>query len=144
MDKHRKQRGQSLVELALVLPCFCLGVFTAVQLMCCCHNMVELQRMGQNMIDRVTYANYQSAKKYTRFNSLWGNFSAPWAYFDTQVVEPWRPFKGVSTISDPGRFFRVHVDSQLLPGAGFTSELSTVLEQGYADTFIEPPAPVEQ
>ena len=144
MDKRQTDRGQTIVELAIVLPCFCLGVFMGVQLMWCCHNFVELQRMAQVMIDRVTLENYQSRKKYTRFTSLWGEYEDPWGYFDTVTVQPWRPFNGVSTFKETGRFFRVHVDSELFHGEGFTNVLANVPERAYAETFIEPPIPAEQ
>jgi len=141
MGKRSVERGQTLVELALVLPCFCLGVFMAVQLICYCHNMIELQRMAQVMVDRVSYENYKATKPYTRFNSLWGRFSFPRARYATQLSQPWRPFQGVSVVKEPGRFFSVHVDTDLLPGQGFSSVLSVVSQKAYAETFLETPIP---
>src|SRR6202158_1749200 len=71
MDKRRAYEGQTLVELALVLPCFCLGIFMAVQLMTYCHNMVELQRMSMVALHRVTIENYKDAYKHYWFHSLY-------------------------------------------------------------------------
>src|SRR5205085_2517411 len=115
----RSSRGQTLVELALVLPCFCLGVFMAVQLICYCHNMIELERMAQLMIDRVTYQNYRATKPYYLFNSLWGRFVPPLCHFSTSLSKPWRPFSGLSTIQKEGRTFQMHIETHLLPSAGF-------------------------
>ena len=138
-----KNEGQTLVELALVLPCFCLGVFMAVQLICYCHNMIELQRMGQLMIDRLSYDNYQAQKRYSRFNSLWGRFSIPQAHFLREAPAVWRPFHGLSTVQDQGQLFRVEVGTDLYPGNGFSAVLATVSQRGLAETYLEPPIPVE-
>jgi hypothetical protein len=139
-----RQSGQTLVELAVVLPCFCLGIFMAVQLMCYCHNMIELQRMAQLAIDRVSYDNYQSGKTYSLFDSLWGrtSFSRPPPLSD--MPRPWRPFRGISTIREPGHFFHVHLDSVLMPGDGFSRVLPGVTQKSYAENFIEPPVPPEE
>ena len=64
MAKLGRANGQTLVELALVLPCFCLGIFMAVQLICSCHNMLELERMATVAINRISIENYQDAYKY--------------------------------------------------------------------------------
>jgi hypothetical protein len=139
----REESGQTLVELALVLPCFCLGVFMAVQLICYCHNMVELQRMAQLMSDRISYDSYADNKVYKRFNSLWGHFLIPQIHFSRQAPQPWRPFRGISTVQNSGQLFGVSVKTDLLPGAGFSRVLDTVSQQGVAETFLEPPIPVE-
>ena len=144
MFDQRKDHGQTLVELALVLPCFCLGIFMAVQLMCYCHNMVELQRMAQVMIDRVSCENYTGQKKYKRFESLWGEYTNPRASFSNVQFVPFLPFKGKSTLKEPGRFIRVNVHSDLIPGEGFTSVLSRVSQQAFAETYLEPPIPSEK
>lgn len=143
MGKRHVYNGQTLVELALVLPCFCLGVFMAVQLICYCHNMIELQRMAQVMMDRVTYDNYRARKNYTRFHSLWGRYASPQSRFSSESIPHWRPFRGVSTVHEPGRFFTVHVRSELWPGRGFRSALSSVSQSAYAENFLEPPLPLE-
>ena len=143
MAKSRSLRGQTLVELALVLPCFCLGVFMAVQLICYCHNMIELQRMVQVMADRVSYDNYRARKSYSRFNSMWGRFSDPWVHFSNDPVQPWLPFHGKSTIQEPGRFIRAYSESDLLPGQGFSRVLAKKTERAYAETYLEPPIPPE-
>src|SRR5438552_3823937 len=103
MDERGEPQGQTLVELALVLPCFCLGVFMAVQLMTYCHNMIELQRMAQVALHRVTIENYKEAYKHYGFHSLYGNVTTPRDRFTSQAPTPWRPFEGVSTTGEPGR-----------------------------------------
>ena len=136
-------KGQSLVELALALPCFSLGVLMAVQLICYCHNMIELQRMSQLMSDRLTYENYTAARGYSRFNSLWGSFTMPLLHYSSERPATWRPFRGLSTVQGEGRFFRTQVDLRLLPGEGFSHVLSTVSQWGFAETYLEPPVPPE-
>ncbi len=146
MDKRRNDRGQTLVELALVLPCFCLGVFMAVQLMTYCHNMIELQRMAQLAIDRVNPDTYQTrSESYTLLNSLWGNFSKPRIPRPrSQVANPWRPFNGLSTVKQEGRFYSVKVGTYLKPGNGFSKILDTVKQDSFGETYSEPPIPPEE
>ena len=143
MARRPEPRGQTLVELSLVLPCFCLGIFMAVQLMCYCHNMIELQRMVQVMTDRVSYDNYLARKKYARFNSLWGRVTDPWVYFSNNPLQPWQPFRGKSTIQEPGRLIRAYSENDLLPGLGFSSVLAKKTQRAYAETYLEPPIPQE-
>jgi len=144
MRVKQKQQGQTLVELALVLPCFCLGVFMAVQLIYLCHNMVELQRMAQVVIDRVSYENYQVRKKYTRFQSLWGPYKRRISEFGSEIPQPWRPFNGISTIHNSGRYIHVCVATDLLSGAGFSRVFPKLTQQAFAATFLESSVAEEQ
>ena len=137
-------KGQTLIELAVVLPCFCMGVFMGVQLIYYCHNMIELQRMAQVAIDRVSYENYEIRKKYTRFQSLWGPYKKRPSTFGSEIPQPWRPFKGISTIKNSGRYIHVCVTSDLLPGAGFSRVFPKVTQQAFAATFLESSVPEEQ
>ena len=139
-----ENHGQSLVELALTLPCFCLGVLMAVQLICYCHNMIELQRMAQVTSDRLTYENYTAERSYWRFNSLWGRITIPRLHFSSERPATWKPFRGLSTVQDEGRLFRTQVDLSLLPGDGFSRVLSTVSQRGFAEKYLEPPVPPEE
>jgi len=144
MDKRKCLGGQTLVELAIVLPCFCLGVFMAVQLMTYCHNMIELERMAQLAIDRLNPDTYGERTKYSLFNSLWGNFSPPQIRYSSEMPQPWRPFHGPSTVKQEGRFFNVKVSMLLMPGAGFSSVLDTVKQESFGETYLEPPVPQEE
>jgi hypothetical protein len=141
MDKRNGEQGQTLVELALVLPCFCLGVFMAVQLMTYCHNMIELQRMAMVALHRVTIENYRDAYKHYWFHSLYGNVTQPKDHYTSQVPSSWRSFHGESTIGDPGRLVQVTVKSDLLPGSGFSQVLARVTQSAQAETLLEPPLP---
>src|SRR5438552_544629 len=122
MDNRRRECGQTLVELALVLPCFCLGVFMAVQLMTYCHNMIELQRMAQVMSGRQSYSRDQTG--YNFFDSLWGNTTplSQKPVFERPTV--WRRFRGLSTLQQTGWFFRTQLSTTLLPGDGILSSLT--------------------
>jgi hypothetical protein len=141
MGNLRAQFGQTLVELALVLPCFCLGIFMAVQMMTYCHNMVELQRMSMVALHRVTIENYKDAFKHYWFHSLYGNVTKPQDHFASQMPNPWRPFRGISTIKDSGRIVQVTVASDLLPGNGFRKVLARVTQTAQAETLLEAPLP---
>jgi hypothetical protein len=143
MDRLLNVRGQTLVELALVLPCLCLGLFMAVQLVCYAHNMIEIQRMAQVTIDRVSYENYASRKRYTRFEALWGRGQAPRSSFRSEPARSWRPFRGISTIQDRGRWVQARVEARLLPNGPFSRNLGTLPEAALAETWLEPPVPVE-
>ena len=141
MDKRRAYEGQTLVELALVLPCFCLGIFMAVQLMTYCHNMVELQRMSMVALHRVTIENYKDAYKHYWFHSLYGNVTKPQDHFASQIPNPWRPFHGKSTIQDTGRIVNVTVKCDLLPEKGFSQVLPRVSQSAQAEVILEAPLP---
>jgi hypothetical protein len=139
MDNRRQDHGQTLVELALVLPCFCLGVFMAVQLLTYCHNMVEIQRMAQVALHRITIETYRDAYKHYWFNSLYGNVTLPHDSFSSQSPHPWRKFIGASTVDDSGLLVTVHVASDLLPTNGFRRVLSRVTQAAEAVALLEPP-----
>ncbi len=144
MVKEHLNRGQALVELAIVLPCFCLGVFMAVQLITYCHNMVELQRMAQLAIDRLNPDTYGDRSKYSLLNSLWGYFTLPEIRYSSERPRPWRPFHGPSTVKQEGCWFSVKVGTTLLPGAGFSSAWGTVKQESFGETYLEPPVPPEE
>ncbi len=144
MDKRKRIGGQTLVELALVLPCFCLGVFMAVQLMTYCHNMIEMERMAQLAIDRVNPDTYGSRTQYSLFNSLWGYFSLPAIQYTPGRADPWRRCNGMYTVKAEGSFFNVRVSMLLMPGAGFSSVLDTVKQESFGETYTEPPVPPEE
>ena len=143
MDERQKTQGQTLIELALVLPCFCLGVFMAVQLIWYCHNMIEIQRMAALEIERVSLEHYEQKRQYSLFHSLFGVVTPPRAQFQDPIPSPWRPFRGVSTIREPGRIISVKVLSDLLPGAGFSRVLSRTTQEAAAETLLETPLPKE-
>jgi hypothetical protein len=133
--------GQTLMELALVLPCFCLGIFMAVQLICLCHNMVELQRMATVALHKLTLETYQDREEHYWFHSLWGHFKLRQDRYRSQVPEPWRPFKGISIIDRAGRIVQVNVRSRLLPGGVFSRALDPLVLEANAETLLEPPVP---
>jgi hypothetical protein len=143
MDSRRSAHGQTLTELALVLPCFCLGVFMAVQLICYCHNMIEIQRMAQVMIDRQSEGNAQGSRKYWLFQSLWGRTGVNRIKSDSRSAYDWRPFRGISTTDHAGWYRQIQVSTQLLPGKGFSRTFASVKQSGFAETYIEPPLPPE-
>jgi len=143
MDNRSRGRGQTLVELALLLPCFCLGVFMAVQLMCYCHNMIELQRMATLDIERVSLEHFKTNRRHFLFDSLFGSVTMPRSRFQKETPVSWRPFKGISTLRAPGQIIKVHVQSDLLPGAGFTRGLARLTQEANAETLLETPLPAE-
>ena len=143
MGEKHKNRGQTLVELALVLPCFCLGIFTAVQLIWFCHNMIELQRMAALDIERVNLEHFKRSGTHFLFDSMFGNISPPKATFKKEAT-PWRPFKGWSTIQVPGQIVSVKESSDLRHGRGFTRVLAQVAQSANAETLLETPLPEDR
>ena len=143
MDRPTSLQGQTLVELAVVLPCFCLGIFMGLQLMYYCHNMISLQRMATVVANRISIENYKDAYKYTWFYSLYGNAMPPTIHYQSQVPASWKPFRGLSTVKERGRIVQVTVQSQLLPGLGFSRVLPRVTQDAAAEIFLEPPIPQE-
>ncbi len=136
-----KNSGQTLVEFAVVLPCFALGIFTGVQLICYCHNMIELQRMAQITIDRPSASR---VREYWRFHGLWGRYRGEKIRPRTQRAAPWRHHKGLKTLREPGVFSQARISAQLLPGEGFSRALAPVTQKSYAQTYWEAPTPQER
>jgi len=143
MDKLSATHGQTLVELSLVLPCFCLGIFLAVQLICYCHNMIEIQRMAQVMIDRQTDNNGEGTRRYWLFQSLWGRTGVNRITPKSRRSYDWRPFKGISTTDEKGWYRQIEVTTHLFSSAGFSHAFPSVKQSGYAETYIEPAPPPE-
>lgn len=140
MRVNRRQNGQTLVELALVLPCFCLGIFMAVQLIYLCHNMIELQRMAALDVERASLEHFRSGGKHFLFESMFGIVSPPRAEFKKKPT-PWRPFKGEFTIKVPGQIVSVKESSTLHHGSGFSGVFPDVLQSANAETLLETPLP---
>jgi hypothetical protein len=136
--------GQTLAELALILPVFCSGLMVTVQLICFCHNMIELQRMAMVAIDHVSVENYRSERRHYWFHSLRGHVTIPRASYKSEKLQPWRPFKGIATITEPGRLVKVRVSSDLLPRSGFGRVLAPVTQCAFAETMLEPRIPSEK
>jgi hypothetical protein len=145
MDKRSLSghKGQTLVELAVVLPCVCLGIFMGLQLIFFCHNMIELQRMAALDIERVSLEHFRAGGKHFLFDSMFGDISAPRAKFQKEPTT-WRPFKGWSTVHVPGQIVSVEEKSILYHGAGYAHDLAQVTQSANAETLLETPLPEDR
>jgi len=143
MPVERRQKGQTLVEVALVLPCVCLGVFMGVQLIYYCHNMIELQRMAALDIERISLEHFRSGGRHFLFESMFGPISPPMAKFEKKAT-PWRPFEGLSTLQAPGQIVSVEERSDLKHGAGFAGVFPQVTQRANAETLLETPLPEDR
>jgi hypothetical protein len=139
-----REQGQTLVELAIVLPLFCLGVFTTVHLGRVIHDAVEIQRMASVAAASVSLENYRGTRSYYWLNSLIGDFSVPKISCTSEVVGGWRPFRGIATLKTHGRIVKATVGTTLFPGEGFTRVLPRVRYSASAETLLEPAVPEEK
>ena len=150
MDKRQKSSGQTLVELALVLPVLVLLVFAGFLIVATCVNLVVLQTKVFQTAR--TVSKHQTSFPGLLGLSLWGRARLPTLKRSSQTFQPWRPFKRVyapplpviSTIHTPGYLVQMHLKSTLWPGLGITRMLPTVPLHVSAETILEPDPPSEQ
>ncbi len=150
MDKRQKSSGQTLVELALVMPVVLLLIFTGFQIVAACVNLVVLQTKVFQTSRRVS--NHQRSFPGLLGFSLWGRAAFPRLQRSSQTLQPWRPFKRViglpvpviNTVHTPGYLVQLRLQSSLWPGMGITRMLPIVPLHVSAETILEPDPPAEQ
>jgi hypothetical protein len=133
-------KGQSVVETALVLPVLFLGIFTALQLIWYCHNMIELQRMAGVAADRLSLENLHKTN-YHWISLLQGPTTIPKSTRHRETELQWIPARGVHLAHDRGVYATVRVETMLLPGTGFSRVLGAVRQDASAQTLIEAEPP---
>jgi hypothetical protein len=145
MASMRRNRGQALVEVALVLPVLGLGVAVAVLLMVYAHNVICLQIMAAKAARRMTVETPHLAPVILS-HPLWGRTVFPIQKAIPEPLEPWRPFRGLPvapTVATAGQLMSVQINCRLLPGLGFSRDVASVMQSAAAETLIEPPRPAE-
>lgn len=147
MPKLRKpigERGQTLIETALVLPLLGLYAMGMVWLICFCWNSVVLQKMALNKVrdvsaDPSVFVNLTSLK-------MWGHSTRAVTLPLTSAASPWRPFIPLPycKVHDVhGSFKKVTCKSFLTGGRGFTRWWTPKWQQADAETLIEARIPRE-
>jgi len=151
MPKSRKwdgNRGQSLVETAVVMPLLGVFIFGMVWLMCFCRNSVYLQKMA---LDRVRQVSADPKTILRPSRDLWGHSLPALPQRTTSLANPWRPFTA-SIIPAPlipsvqrerGSFIHVTCKSLLMGGQGYTKGWKPLWQNASAETLIEAPIPAE-
>lgn len=135
--------GQTLAEMAIVLPVLCLGIFTAVQTCRYGINMLESQRMAQLNAKRLTAEDFPASRNHHLFHSLKGVTTTPGVGFRRRVAVPWRAHHGFRTLQTRGWIAQAEVESQLLPSGGWTKTLPRLRQSAIAWTYLEPEVPRE-
>jgi hypothetical protein len=142
MDRWWENSGQTLVEVAVVLPLLGLAIAVALQLIFLCLNRIELQVLAAKAVRQISVESPRVAPLVIP-NPLWGRAMPPQQRSSPNAIQPWHPFKGPSTIQTQGSVAVVRVESQLLPMGGFGSVLAMVTQVATAETLLEPPRPAE-
>jgi len=137
--KVKEEHGQSLVEVAVVLPLLMMGIFVTAQLAIFCHNRVCLQTMALQMATKKT-----SETPYARpVNTLWGNttLSAP-SPKTVSLPHPWRYFYSLTAVNNsPGHIYMARATSVLGPGPVLAGKIPNVTQLATAAAYVETPAP---
>jgi len=142
MVKSRKSNGQTLVEVAVVLPLLGLAIAVALQLIFVFLNRIELQVLAAKAARQISVET-PSVPSIVIPNPLWGRATPPQQRSSTNAIQPWNPFKGQSTIQSTGYLAVIQIKSNLLSGGGFGSVLPNVAQYATAETLLEPPRPPE-
>jgi hypothetical protein len=140
MGKRQTNRGQTLVEVAAVLPLLGLAIAVALQLIFICVNKIELQVLAMKAARQISV---DSRKRSPTPSSLWGRNTPTKQSTSTSTLRPWHPFKGPSTIKTPGYLTAVKVESRLLAAGAFGYILPNVDIVASAESPLEPPLPTE-
>jgi hypothetical protein len=142
MADRLKVQGQTLVEMAVVLPILGLAIAAGIQLIVFCHNMITLQLMAANAVRQIS-AESPMVPPDSMSHLLWGQTLVVVPKSSRQTIQPWRPFWGKSTVQSPGCLVLVTMQTTLLPGPGFGRFLPLVRQAAAAETLFEPPRPSE-
>src|SRR5258708_7781315 len=98
--------GQSLVELALIIPLIFFVLLTYFQLVMTCHNAITLQAMVAETARANALQENDSTKvslqALLRASQLLGKVIPPRSQRSTTILSPWRPFKGLECSQSRG------------------------------------------
>ena len=137
-------RGQSLVETALVLPAFAFTVWSLAQLAFFCLNSVEHQRMAQVAADQLTLNSYRARGDYTWLHAFYAprvfKFTLPAVQRRIVATPEQKSFTGHATIDTGGRLIVAEVTSNQTPESFTGWRLRRAPVRASAETWLEPTA----
>ena len=143
-----KNAGQSLVELAFLLPFFCFAIVVYFQLLVLCHNAMVLQASAAHIARAIALSDGPQASSLTQdilaAARLLGRSMPPTIHRNSAPLNPWRPFKGLEVVKTPGGVITAEIRSVLGPKTMFRWALPLTLLTFTAEFPKEPPLPEEE
>ena len=145
----REPHGQALVEFALVLPVFLFAFVIYFQLLVFCHNAIVIQ----GSVAKVARLNALSDGAQSTsliqdlqfVTHLLGKFHPPTLHRNSELINPWRPFKGVGgVVRTHGYLVTTEIRSGNLPFTFFFWQLPFASLKFSAEFPREPPIPEEE
>lgn len=131
----RRVDGQTLVEVALILPWLLLAVVVFAQVWCLCHNACAMQ-MGV-----FQYVRERLLSEVEVMRELRGQVTPPSFHVEHRMIQTWRPFPGSATVKTPGFLASVQGSVMQWKGGWGLPPLRIV---AFAEIPQEPPIPEEQ
>jgi hypothetical protein len=145
----RDQRGQALAEMALVLPVFLLAFILYFQLIVLCHNAIVLQDFtaqtarSSALTDTASLSN--SLQNLRVVTQLLGAIKPPSLHRTSELITPWRPFKGLGkVVRTQGYLVNTEVSSGNLPFHFLGWQFPFESLKFSAEFPKEPPIPEEE
>jgi len=136
----KANRGQTIVELALLLPALSFSVLVIVQFLVFCRNQLEIQHMAQIASDQVAPTTPAGRAIYPQFNKLWGSHTLPDLNRTSAAISSWKPYRGVSTVTASAQLMTLDIESYLLPGPVIEA-LGLAKQHATAQALREAPVP---
>jgi len=138
------RRGQTLVEVALVLPLFAFAVWMLAQLSFYCLNIVEHQRMAQVAADQSTRNSFSASKEYHWFHGGFGPMGPVMIKRRTIPTPEQKDYRALGTVNTKGLLVGVEVSSELEPPRFMGRRLSGAIQRASAEVWWEPEIPRER
>lgn len=142
----RSNQGQSLVEMALILPLFFFVAVVFFHLLIAFHNAIELQ-VRTATIARDIAADEGSAgymKDLLPPMNMLGQVLPPVFHRDSRLLAPWRSYRALETIKTSGHLIAVQMHIATLPRTIFKWMLPQTTLTYTAEFPQDPPVPAEE
>lgn len=141
MDK----RGQAMVEVAILLPMFFLLMLMCLQVFALCHNALLLQTSSESITRQIALGDSKtSLATLSLYRRLAGSVTPQSLNRNSELLSPWRPFTGFSTVQTPGYWVSAGFSSTLLRHLFMGNLLSEAPLTFSAEWPSEPPVPEEE
>jgi hypothetical protein len=124
-----------------VLPLLLFGIFTGLQMIRYCHNLVHLQRMAAVAADRMTIEGAHNRQTHHWIVSLWGRIFPPKRSLERDTQLRWVPATARAKTYDRGAYVTVREEITLLSGWGILRRLPWARQTGTAQMLLEAPVP---